>query len=300
MTMLQEKPVDLPFAPTPLSDVLGAEVCGFDVRDLADPAVARAVTDYLRDCQVLVFRDQTLSQAELVSFVRMLGRPQYHVLKQFALQSTPEIYVLSNIKEENTPVGNAYEGMGWHTDLVGHKENTDYTVLYGLEIPPVGGATCFASMYRAYEALPAERRKSLDGLKFIYNYGTQYTKRLKFLADKGITDHAYDKPLSPEQQIYAAQRHPLPIVDVNPFNGRKWLHLAAMGCAGVEGMADEDGIAFVENLIDWATSSPFRYDHAWRKGDLVMWDNYGLFHVAGDYDKAAHRRLIWRCSVARA
>jgi len=299
MTMLQERPIDLPFAPTPLSDVLGAEVSGFDVRDLADPAIARATTDYLRDCQVLVFRDQTLSQAELVSFVKQFGRPQYHVLRQFALQEMPEIYVLSNIKEEGKPVGNAYEGMGWHTDLVGQKENTDYTVLYGLEIPLVGGATCFASMYKAYDSLPPERKKEIDGRKFIYNYGTQYTNRLKILADKGITDHAYDKPLTPEQQAYAAQRHPLPIVDVNPFNGRKWLLMAGMGCAGVEGMPDAEGVAFVENLIDWATSAPFRYDHAWRKGDLVMWDNYGLFHVAGDYDKAAHRRLIWRCSIAR-
>jgi taurine dioxygenase len=299
MTVAQAKPIELPFDPTPLSDVLGAEVVGFDVRDLADTAVARAVGDCLRDCQVLVFRDQTLSQAELVSFVRQFGRPQYHVLRQFALHEMPEIYVLSNIKEEGTPVGNAYEGMGWHTDLVGQKENTDYTVLYGIEIPPVGGATCFASMYKAYEALPHERKKSLDGLKFIYNYGTQYSNRLKFLAEKGITDHAYDKPLTPEQQAYAAERHPLPIVDINPFNGRKWLHMAGMGCAGVEGMSDKDGVAFVEGLVEWATSAPFRYDHAWREGDLVMWDNYGLFHIAGDYDKAAHRRLIWRCSIAK-
>ena len=299
MIFAQTKPTELPFDPTPLSDVLGAEVTGFDVRDLADPAIARAVTDCLRDCQVLVFRDQTLSQAELVSFVRQFGRPQYHLLKQFALQAHPEIYVLSNIKEEGTPVGNAYEGMGWHTDLVGQKENTDYTVLYGLEIPPVGGATCFASMYKAYESLPFERKKEIDKLKFIYNYGTQYANRLKFLAEKGITDHAYDKPLSAEQQAYAAQRHPLPIVDINPFNGRKWLHMAGMGCAGVDGMSDDDGVAFVEKLVEWATSAPFRYDHAWRKGDLVMWDNYGLFHIAGDYDKSAHRRLIWRCSVAR-
>ncbi len=288
----------LPYAPVPLSPVLGAEVRGFDVRTLVDPKDVLATVDHLRDAQLLVFRDQELTEQELVAFIRRFGEPQYHVLNQFLMKSAPEIYVLSNIKEDSTPIGNAYEGIGWHTDYKGQKQNTAYTVLYGIEVPEAGGDTCFASMYKAYEALPEARKRQLDGLRYIYNYGRQYENRLKALDEMGVTDHLYGRPLSPEQQEYAKQRHPVPLVDANPVNGRYWLHMATAGCAGVEGMSDDEGIAFVEELVEWATSAPFRYDHKWRVRDLVMWDNRGLFHVAGEYDRTRDRRLIWRCSIA--
>jgi taurine dioxygenase len=299
-TMTKPSAAKLPFAPRPLSDVLGAEVVGFDVRDLNDGAAIPAVKDYLRDCQVLVFRDQDLSGPDMVAFSKLFGPSQYHILKQFLIPETPEIYVLSNIKKDGKSIGNPYEGIGWHTDQGGNKNPTEYTALYALEVPEVGGATCFASMYKAYEALPAERKSAIDGLEMITAYEQQYTTRIKFLEDQGITDHPYGEPLSAEQMESAKTRTKRGIVGVNPYNGRTWLYLATMGCVGVDGMKDEDGVALIGNLVEWATSSPFRYDHAWKKGDLVIWDNRGLFHVAGAWDKVKYRRHIWRCSIGSA
>ncbi|MEQ8965602.1 MAG: TauD/TfdA family dioxygenase [Azospirillaceae bacterium] len=289
---------ELPFAPAPLSPVLGAEVVDFDIRTL-DPQAAPALKDCLRDHQVLVFRDQDLTPADMVAFINKMGEPQYHVLDRFLMEEAPEIYVISNMKDDKgEPIGNSYEGLSWHTDLQGQEKVTAYTVLYGVEVPEEGGKTRFASMYKAFEALPDERKRALEPMKFIYSYETQYNVRLKYLAEKGITDHQYDRPMTPEQLEYARKRHPLPIVDVNPHNGRKWIHVATMGCAGVEGMSDEDGIALVNELTDYATSGPFRYDHQWRKRDLLLWDNRGLFHAAGEYDRASQKRLIWRGSIA--
>jgi taurine dioxygenase len=296
-TMTKPVATALPFVPRPLSDVLGAEVTGFDVRGLVKDGTIDAVKEYLRACQVLVFRDQDLSGPELVRFSQLFGPSQYHILKQFLIPETPEIYVLSNIKKDGKPIGNPYEGIGWHTDQGGNKNPTEYTVLYGLEVPEVGGATCFASMYKAYEALPADRRQAIDGLDMLTTYEQQYTTRIKFLEDKGVTDHPYGDPLSAEQLESAKVRQKRRMVSVNPFNGRSWLNLATMGCIGVEGMADDDGMQLVQSLVDWATSQPFRYDHAWKKGDLVIWDNRGLFHVAGEWDKVKYRRHIWRCSI---
>jgi taurine dioxygenase len=299
-TMTKPTAAALPFTPRPLSDVLGAEVVGFDVRDLADPELTAAIKDYMRTCQVLVFRDQDLTGPQLVAFSRLFGQSQYHILKQFLIPETPEIYVLSNIKKDGKLIGNPYEGIGWHTDYGGNKNPTEYTVLYGLEVPEVGGATCFASMYKAYEALPAERKKAIEGLDMVTAYEQQYTTRIKFLEDKGITDHPYGAPLSAEQMEAAKTRVKRGIVSANPYNDRTWLNLATMGCVGVEGMPDTDGIKLVEELVEWATSAPFRYDHAWKKGDLVIWDNRGLFHVAGEWDKVKYRRHIWRCSIGGA
>lgn len=296
MTSLPVTTSELPFAVSPLSEVLGGEVTGFDVRDLRPGPATDAIVTALRDLQVLVFRDQALTPAELVAFIRLFGQPLSHVLTQFLLPEQPEIYVISNIVESGKKLGNAYEGINWHTDLIGRGAPTAHTVLYGLEIPKRGGETKFASMYKAYEALPADRQRELEKLSAVYSYEVQYNNRLKRLDAMGA-QHDY-KPLTAEQMAYAKKRHVAPIVSVNPYNGRKWLHPQASGGAGVEGMSDEDGLKLIREIVEYATGPRFRYDHAWRVRDLVMWDNRGLFHTAGDYDRTADRRLVHRCSIS--
>ena len=296
MTALASTTTDLPFTPNPLSDVLGAEVTGFDVRDLRPGPAIDAVIRALREAQVLVFRNQSLTPRELVTFTRLFGPPIFHVLTQFLLPEQPEIYVISNIEDDGKKLGNAYEGLNWHTDLLGRGTKTQFTVLYGLEVPKAGVVTKFASMYKAYEALPEARKRELAGLTAVYSYEVQFNKRLAKLNAMGV-NHDYT-PLTAEQLVVARERHPAPIVDTNPYNGRKWLHPQASGCAGVSGMSDEDGIKLVNEIVDYATSPRFRYDHPWRLHDLVMWDNRGLFHSAGDYDRATDRRLVHRCSIA--
>jgi len=296
MTALATPATDLPFGLAPLSDVLGAEVTDFDVRDLRPGPAVGAVVQALRESQVLVFRNQSLTPQELVTFIRLFGTPLHHVLTQFLLPEHPEIYVISNIVEEGKKLGNAYEGLNWHTDLLGRGTKTQFTVLYGLEVPKAGVDTKFASMYKAYEALPAARQRELAELTAVYSYEVQFNNRLAKLNAMGV-DHDYT-PLTAEQLVYARERHPAPIVDTNPYSGRKWLHPQASGCAGVSGMSDEDGIKLVREIVDYATSPQFRYDHPWRLRDLVMWDNRGLFHSAGEYDRATDRRLVHRCSIA--
>jgi taurine dioxygenase len=298
MTALASTTTNLPFTPSPLSDVLGAEVGGFDVRDLRPGPAVGAVIEALRDHQVLVFRHQSLTPQELVTFTGLFGPPIYHVLTQFLLPEQREIYVISNIEESGKKLGNAYEGLNWHTDLLGRGTKTAFTVLYGLEVPRAGVDTKFASMYKAYEALPEARKRALAELTAVYSYEVQFNNRLAKLNAMGVA-HDYT-PLTPEQLIVARERHPAPIVDTNPYNGRKWLHPQASGCAGVSGMSDEDGIELVGEIVDYATSPQFRYDHPWRLHDLVMWDNRGLFHSAGEYDRATDRRLVHRCSIADA
>ncbi len=298
MPAVQEKSARLPFSTTPLSDVLGAEVVGFDVKTL-QAADAAPMLDCLRDCQVLVFRDQNLPPDAMVRFLNLFGEAQRHPLKQFRMPDAPELYVISNIKDEQgNSLGNPYEGLSWHTDIGSQEKPTIYTVLYGVEVPVSGVRTRFASMYDAYTALPMERREALEKLKFIYSYETQYTKRIEMLETRGITDHQYGEPLSPEAAVHARRRVLTPIVDTNPYSGRKWLHFSTLGCAGVDGMSEEAGVRLVEELEAHAISQAFRYDHAWRRNDLVMWDNRGLLHSAGDYDRKNERRMVWRGSIA--
>ena len=89
----------------------------------------------------------------MLDFTRLFGDPDPHILQQFALPGFPDIVVLSNIVENGRALGNRKEGFGWHTDLTYMAQPAAYTILYGLEVPPEGGDTLFASLYKAYEAL---------------------------------------------------------------------------------------------------------------------------------------------------
>jgi taurine dioxygenase len=88
-----------------------------------------------------------------------------------------------------------------------------------------------------------------------------------------------------------------PLVRTHPDTGRKSLYLGGQCIAGVEGMSTDDGKRLVAELFAFATSGRFTQPHKWRPRDLVLWDNRGLLHSASEYDRARHRRLIWRTSA---
>ncbi len=283
-----------PLACTPLDAPFAAEINGFDVRGLDGNEGVEVVLDQLFRHQVLVFRNQALTPAELVAFVRLFGEPQFHVLDQYLLPEQREIYVLSNITRDGKPIGNPNEGITWHTDLSSRERPTAYTILYSLEVPKEGGHTRFASTYLAYEALSADDQARYRKMRGVHSYKRQYEARRAMLAAKGDAEAYGDLRTDQER---AATRSIHPLVHTHPVTGRKGLYLATLSLEGFAGMGEADGIALGEKLVDYVTSEPFRYEHHWRVGDLVMWDNRGLMHVAGPYDKERERRLVYRLSI---
>ncbi len=268
---------------TALGEHLGGEIADLDVRSIGGDISLDAVKSLLFDYQLLCFRDQSLTPQELLGFTRLFGEPDPHVLQQFALPGFPDIVVLSNIVENGRPLGNRKEGFGWHTDLTYMAQPAAYTVLYSLEVPPEGGDTLFASMYKAYDTLDDDEKQRLRPLKGHYSYVELYNKR----------NHA--EPLSEAQRARTPDvTHPL--VRIHPETGREGMYLNLDDCIGVEGGEDVDGLALVSRLFDY-TIENFQYCHHWRPHDLLIWDNRGALHTATSYDMERHRRLVYRTSV---
>ncbi len=268
----------------PVSDVMGAEVTGFDVRDIATDAEFQAVLDHLHRHDLLVFRDQDLSPADLIAFSRRFGTLQTHVLNQFLLAGHPEIYVISNVVEDGRPIGNVREGFAWHTDLTYMAAPTAYTILYGLEVPEVGGDTLFASMYAAYDALAPATRTEIQDWRTIRSYRKMYSERT------GVS------PLTEAQQ----RRTPdvdHPVLRRHPATRRISLFIGTDDVAGVVGMDNPAGLERIARLADHALQDRFRYRHRWRPRDLVVWDNRGTMHTATSYDVERYRRIVYRTSV---
>ena len=151
----------------PTAAALGAEVDGVDLRAIDDGAFAAIHRAWL-DHQVLLFRDQELTDDDLVAFSRRFGdldeAPVQETGQRF-VEGHPEIYVVSNVVQDGVPIGSLGAGEAvWHTDMSYLADPPKASVLYALEVPPHGGDTSFCSMYAAWEQLPgsaaAARRRA--------------------------------------------------------------------------------------------------------------------------------------------
>ena len=88
--------------------------------------------------------------------------------------------LISNIREDGKPIGALPDGeMHFHTDQCHQERPAMASMLYAIEVPSPGGNTLFANGYKAYETLPAEIKRRIDGRKALnaYDYDTAATRR---------------------------------------------------------------------------------------------------------------------------
>src|SRR5262249_4571699 len=125
----------------PLSDVMGAEVVGLDVAKPL-PASARArVEEAFNAYKVLCFRDQDLTMDELVAFSKTWGPLTEHTMPGQLRDGISEINIATNKGPDGKPNGKHPDltAMRWHTDRSWRRDPALATILYGVEVPSVGG-----------------------------------------------------------------------------------------------------------------------------------------------------------------
>jgi taurine dioxygenase len=268
----------------PRAPVLGAEIIGLDLEEPLPQALFQAIEEALHRYQVLVFREQTLSVEAQVRFSRSFGELQVHVLNQYH-SPNPEVLLVTNLDETGKPSGSPPDpgAQIWHTDGSWSSRPGKVTLLYGLEIPVLGGDTAFANMYAAYEALSAADQQHLAGLRAVHDlhYSRSRTRA--------------------KDQMTAAQRAAAPpvehaIVKTHPQTGRKCLYLGEHA-SHIAGMPLAEGRALIAQLNAHATQPAFVYQHRWQVRDVLLWDNRCVLHRAGEYDYGGERRIIRRTTV---
>lgn len=269
---------------------IGAEIAGVDLsQELDDETCKQAREAYYR-YSVIVFRDQKLTPRQQVSFSRRFGELEIHVLKQYLLPEHPEILVVSNIVENGRLIGLADAGRVavWHTDMSYLKEPSAGSALYALEIPrnEAGvtlGDTLFASTFAAYDALPENMKKKLSGLRATHHM----TKGYDSDKETPATRIKYDDD---QRTLIRDQAHP--IIRTHPVTGRKCIYLNQLCVTGIVGMPDSESQPLLEELYAHCTQPEFIYRHKWRVGDLLMWDNCSVQHLAvQDYALPQTRRM---------
>jgi taurine dioxygenase len=270
----------------PLSPIAGAELLGLDVGAVDDTVFARIHQAFLEH-QFLVFRDQKLTLEAHQTFSARFGALKGHILKQYLMPGTETVLVLSNKKVNGKPIGLEDAGRYWHSDVSYEDVPPLGSMLYGVEIPPEGGDTLFASQYEAYERLPAALKARIATLKarHAFNYS-------KLAGAAGSTR----EKLTPEQekQLIGAVH---PVVRTHPETGRKALYVSPGFTVGIEGLPAAESDALLQDLWGYATAPEVIVRHRWQVRDLVFWDNRCLLHHATTYPPQYVRHML-RTTIA--
>jgi taurine dioxygenase len=268
---------------TKLTQHIGAEVRGIDLREPVDPETQRALNAAVVENVALVIRDQDLTPQQYLEAITLFGEPMEQHFTQYALPDCPLVHEVSNrhIDKQGKRVRH---GEGWHTDHTNHVRPPKYTCLYAVAIPSQGGGTAVVNMRAGYETLQDDIKQKIADLKTVNVF-------------QGSASGKMSGPSLEAQQ----ERKPVPVlqplVRTNPENGSKALYFHPLKTENIVGMTPQDTQALLNELLEHAVKPEYTYVHKWCKGDVLLWDNRAALHKAMfDYDPNEFR-LLYRVLV---
>ena len=274
----------------PLSDALGAEVLGVDLSEPVDESIFAEIRRAFLDHLVLLFRDQeAMTVGQHIAFSRGFGRLKTDLKAETALESHPEVLVLSSMKRDGKYIGTPQRGHFWHTDLYFERIPSAAALLHAKIVPKGAGTrlgdTLFANMRAAFEALPETIKRRIEGLK-------NRVSRVK----SWPINYPDFPPLSPAQ-VAAYPDVIQPLVRTHPETGRKSLFIGDISAGTIEGLPEAEGDALLAELRDFATQPRFVHRHCWRAGDALMWNNRATLHSATNFDSEKYIRHMHRTTI---
>ena len=236
---------------TPISEALGAEVAGLNLREPLDAATVAAIEDAWHEHIVLVFRDQDLDEDAQLRFAAQFGalgeraRPPERRAEGAGYNAA--IMLVSNVRENGVPIGSLRDGEMWfHHDMSYTEAPYKGTMLYGIAL------------------------------------------------------HVYDIALRERVDVagdISGYKHRIqPVAVTHPVTGRKALYVNPLITARIEDTLADESEKLLDELFEFTRDDRLIYEHVWRPGDLLMWDNWCSCHARTDFSEA-ERRLLRRCTI---
>ncbi|HEV8014504.1 MAG TPA: TauD/TfdA family dioxygenase [Stellaceae bacterium] len=265
-----------------LAPSIGAEVVGLDLRQPIDAPTAAALRQAWYDHGVLLVRGQDITEDQQARYGEVFGPLALAHASRRMPDHHPSVMLISNIRENGKPIGALPDGeMFFHSDLCYTEHPVAGTMLYSVEVPRQGGNTLFADQYAAYETLPQAVKARIDGKRATNRYEIGYDVTIR----RGRA--APDAP---------AWTHPM--VRVHPQTGRRALYINRLMTHDIEGMDASEAEPLLDQLYDHQEQRRFVYEHVWRVGDVILWDNRCTLHARTDFSPS-ERRLLKRITIAR-
>jgi alpha-ketoglutarate-dependent 2,4-dichlorophenoxyacetate dioxygenase len=276
----------------PLRQHFVAEVGPVDLRQVHDRQTLEEIRAGMDEFAVLVFRDQPLTDAEQMDFAQRLDGELHTRTGSAALGKSrlgnEALADISNLGEDGEILKSddrrrmyALGNRLWHTDASFQDPAGRYSMLSARVVPPVPADTEFADMRAAYDALTEEVRSQIEGL-YAHHSITHSRQTLGFEFSRDEADRL------------KGAVHPL--VRTNPRTKRRSLYVASHASRIIDWPVPE-GRLLLHDLIEHATQPRFVHRHAWRVGDLVIWDNLATMHRATPFDDGKYRRELRRVTT---
>jgi alpha-ketoglutarate-dependent 2,4-dichlorophenoxyacetate dioxygenase len=270
----------------PLHPLFAAEVEAFDMAAPLTEALAAEIEAAMNRYAVLVFHDQSLSSEQQLAFTRWfgpldLGRKK--AVKTGSRLAQEEMVDLSNLDENGYVFDRNHRkilsNMGtrlWHTDSSYKRPAAKFSILSAHAVPPSGGETEYADMRAAYDALPDALRCECEG-RFAEHWVHHSRSTLGF---------------EPTAEEIKAAMPPVrwPLIRTHSGSGRKLIYIGAHA-RQVVGLSVPEGRILLRDLLEHATQRQFVYQHKWRVGDVVIWDNRAVLHRGCRYDLSFPRDI---------
>ncbi len=278
----------------PVHPVFVGEVTGIDICRPLTRAEVAAIEAGMDQYAVLTFPDQPLTDDQQVAFSANFGELEVPLAAQMANPSARrfdrlELGDISNFdgrsnklrEREDSRRMYALANRLWHSDASFRAVGAGYTLLHSRINPSKGANTEFADMRAAYDALDDRTKAEVEDL--VTEHSIVFSREQIGWEVKS-DDAANVRPV----------KHRL--VVTHPVTGRKSLYLSSH-IGGIVGWPVPEARAFIRDLTEHATQPEFRYSHAWRVNDLVMWDNRMVMHRATRFDDLKEVRDLRRTSI---
>jgi taurine dioxygenase len=258
----------------PLTPALGAEVHTLDLREPLDAAQIAELAAAWHRYGVLLFRDQQLSAEDQKRFTAYFGSFQ---LPRGGPQRNNEIMFVGNTEVDGVPADIPLGAMQFHQDGAYGERPTKASMLFALELPAIGGNTLFASLENAYAQLPETLRRRLLQLDIRFNFDNETTIRSAAWRTD-IPDYTH------------------PLVVAHPDTGRPLLFCNRLMADAIVGLSRAESDELIAQLNAQIERPENVYEHVWRRGDFVIWDNLATAHGRTDFDPN-ETRLLRRTTI---
>ena len=264
----------------PIADkVFGAVVSNIALPELDDATFAELYRAFL-DYGFLVFPEQFLSEQQNIEFGRRFGELEFGALPLANQHRNDDGEFKQMIDVDTQRMRTNIGNEAWHTDSTYWPVSSKCALLSAVKVPEQGGQTELADMRAGFATLPEDLKLRVQNLSAFHS--TEYSQA----NDLG------DFPLRDKSSIYHGEAYLRPLVKTHPETGIQNLFIGRHAF-GIPGLERDESRALLQTLLEHVVSEPQRvYQHQWRAGDVLVWDNRALLHRACPYDYSQPRVLI--------
>lgn len=280
---------------------VGVEVLGFDINQPFTDALKDELRALWYEHAILVFRDQDITPENQIEFSRIFGELEMHPLKATTSDKYPELFELENGGDKDKYSTARYKGeeivgrLDWHIDLHYTGKPNHGAVLTAVEIASEDGITGFGDLAKAFEALDESTQELLEKIEVAYAFSMQ-RRHMRYVNLDGYEPSATSPRKPSDMNFPDFPEAAYPGVVTHPVSGCKVLSIVEQFLDRVitpqkAGLCNDESIELLESLIAHIRKPEFHYFHEWRKGDMILWDNWRAMHCTTGTKPGVRRRI---------